>query len=174
MFGFHWSENLIWVYIPLAFWGLFPSQNSLGLCLYALWKSATWRQYPSSTEKSQIIIYRDYFLPASYLCLTLLFYRGALLKHFLHLKLYFISTKDVFKLCHVVSARIVKCLGTWQYWGFHWLKKVYQFLNVPVYKESALSEIFLKKSLAGICTDNKHALMDWINFLCDQNTWCAC
>lgn len=34
--------------------------------------------------KSTIIVYKDYILPASYLCLTLLFHGGALLKHFLH------------------------------------------------------------------------------------------
>lgn len=52
LFGFHWRKNLIWVYIPLAFWGLFPGQNRLGLCLSALWKEGLpWRPYPSSIEE---------------------------------------------------------------------------------------------------------------------------
>lgn len=59
--------------------------------------------------KTTTIIYKDCVLPASYLCLTLLFHGGALLKHFLHLQLYCISTRDMFKICCAFSGIFKDC-----------------------------------------------------------------
>lgn len=111
---FHWSKSLIWFYIPPIFQGLFWGQNSLGL-VYLLFER---RPYIANNIpdplKSTIIIYKDYILPESYICLTLLFHEKALLKHFLHSYCIWYPPRmsSKFAMPSMVPARFVECVGT--------------------------------------------------------------